>query len=84
MAKRARAQQSFDLSVELMNDAQRNAWRTVKESEVTFLVGPPGTAKTHVAMAYAATALIRNEIEFIYITRPAVETEEHLGFLPAA
>jgi phosphate starvation-inducible protein PhoH and related proteins len=49
---------------------------------VVFGVGPAGTGKTYLAMAAAVSALLKNEVERIILTRPAVEAGETLGFLP--
>ena len=49
---------------------------------IVFGIGPAGTGKTYLAMAAAASALLRNEVERIILTRPAVEAGEALGFLP--
>ncbi|MSU22890.1 MAG: PhoH family protein [Opitutus sp.] len=49
---------------------------------VVFGIGPAGTGKTYLAMAAAVSALLRNEVERIILTRPAVEAGETLGFLP--
>jgi phosphate starvation-inducible PhoH-like protein len=45
-------------------------------------IGPAGTGKTYLAMAAAVSALLKNEVERIILTRPAVEAGETLGFLP--
>ena len=52
--------------------------------DVVFGVGPAGTGKTYLAMAYALDALKKREIDRIVLTRPAVEAGEALGFLPGA
>lgn len=49
---------------------------------VVFGIGPAGTGKTYLAMAAAVSALLKNEVERIILTRPAVEAGEALGFLP--
>jgi phosphate starvation-inducible protein PhoH and related proteins len=49
---------------------------------VVFGVGPAGTGKTYLAMAAAVNALLKNQVERIVLTRPAVEAGEALGFLP--
>jgi phosphate starvation-inducible protein PhoH and related proteins len=49
---------------------------------VVFGIGPAGTGKTYLAMAAAVSALLKNEVERIVLTRPAVEAGEALGFLP--
>jgi phosphate starvation-inducible protein PhoH and related proteins len=55
---------------------------SIRESTVTFGVGPAGTGKTFLAVAMAAAALSRHEVNRIILTRPAVEAGERLGFLP--
>ena len=54
----------------------------IRRSTITFGVGPAGTGKTFLAMAMAAAALSRREVNRIILTRPAVEAGERLGFLP--
>ena len=49
---------------------------------VVFGIGPAGTGKTYLAMAAAVSALLKNQVERIVLTRPAVEAGEALGFLP--
>ena len=55
---------------------------SIRTSTVTFGVGPAGTGKTFLAVAMAAAALSRHEVNRIILTRPAVEAGERLGFLP--
>jgi len=55
---------------------------SIRRSTITFGVGPAGTGKTFLAVAMAAAALSRREINRIILTRPAVEAGERLGFLP--
>jgi phosphate starvation-inducible protein PhoH and related proteins len=55
---------------------------SIRNSTVTFGVGPAGTGKTFLAVAMAAAALSRHEVNRIILTRPAVEAGERLGFLP--
>ena len=54
----------------------------IRTSELTFGLGPAGTGKTWLAMAMAVSALLKNEVSRIILTRPAVEAGEALGFLP--
>ncbi len=49
---------------------------------VVFGIGPAGTGKTYLAMAAAVHALLKNQVERVILTRPAVEAGEALGFLP--
>jgi phosphate starvation-inducible PhoH-like protein len=55
---------------------------SIRKNTVTFGVGPAGTGKTFLAVALAAAALTRREVNRIILTRPAVEAGERLGFLP--
>ena len=54
----------------------------IRRSELTIGLGPAGTGKTWLAMAMAVSALLKNEVSRIILTRPAVEAGEALGFLP--
>jgi len=56
--------------------------RALKSHELVFGVGPAGTGKTWLAVAYAAQMFERKEVDRIVLTRPAVEAGERLGFLP--
>jgi phosphate starvation-inducible PhoH-like protein len=55
---------------------------SIRNSTITFGIGPAGTGKTFLAVAMAAAALARREVNRIILTRPAVEAGERLGFLP--
>jgi len=55
---------------------------SIRENTITFGIGPAGTGKTFLAVALAAAALSRREVNRIILTRPAVEAGERLGFLP--
>ena len=62
-----------------------NQKRMVSASEhkdLVFAIGPAGTGKTYTAVALAVRALKEKQVRRIILTRPAVEAEEHLGFLP--
>jgi phosphate starvation-inducible protein PhoH and related proteins len=50
--------------------------------DLVFGLGPAGTGKTYLAVAFAAQCLERGEVERIVLSRPAVEAGERLGFLP--
>lgn len=54
----------------------------VRNETITFGIGPAGTGKTFLAVALAAAALVRGDVQRIILTRPAVEAGESLGFLP--
>ena len=62
-----------------------NQKRMVSASEhkdLVFAIGPAGTGKTYTAVALAVRALKARQVRRIILTRPAVEADEHLGFLP--
>ncbi len=56
--------------------------RALEKIDLVFGVGPAGTGKTYIAVAYAAHCLERGLVERIILSRPAVEAGERLGFLP--
>jgi phosphate starvation-inducible PhoH-like protein len=55
---------------------------SIRRNTITFGIGPAGTGKTFLAVALAAAALSRREVNRVILTRPAVEAGERLGFLP--
>jgi phosphate starvation-inducible PhoH-like protein len=56
--------------------------QALDRSDLVFGLGPAGTGKTYLAVAYAAQCLERGQVERIVLSRPAVEAGERLGFLP--
>ena len=63
-------------------NGQKNYFNIVKRNDVTFSIGPAGTGKTFMAVAFAVSALTSKEVDRIVLCRPAVEAGENLGFLP--
>ena len=63
-------------------NGQKNYLKAIQDNTVTFVIGPAGTGKTYLAMAYAVRVLKDKSISRIILTRPAVEAGEKLGFLP--
>lgn len=51
-------------------------------SDMVFGIGPAGTGKTYLAVAFAISHLLAKEVRRIVLARPAVEAGERLGFLP--
>ena len=56
--------------------------QAMERVDLVFGLGPAGTGKTYLAVAYAAQCMERGEVERIVLSRPAVEAGERLGFLP--
>ncbi len=61
---------------------QTSALGHLEQYAVNFLIGPAGTGKTFLTVAYALKMLLEHQVERIVITRPIVEAGEKLGFLP--
>jgi phosphate starvation-inducible PhoH-like protein len=61
---------------------QRQYVQAILRHDVTFGIGPAGTGKTFLAAVLAVQALLKDEVERLILTRPAVEAGEKLGFLP--
>ena len=52
------------------------------KNDICFAIGPAGTGKTYLAVAFAVSSLNRGVVNKIVLARPAVEAGESLGFLP--
>ena len=63
-------------------DGQKALVKSFLKNDIIISVGPAGTGKTFLAVAYALSLLEKHEIEKIIFCRPAVEAGESLGFLP--
>ena len=63
-------------------DGQKTYIQTVRKNDIVSSVGPAGTGKTYLAVAFAVAALDNREVDRIILCRPAVEAGENLGFLP--
>ncbi len=61
---------------------QRIYLNAIENHAITFGIGPAGTGKTYLAMAMAVSALLKDDVSRIILTRPAIEAGENLGFLP--
>ena len=57
-------------------------FKLLEAHEVVFGLGPAGTGKTYMAVAWAVDCLKRRLVDRIILSRPAVEAGERLGFLP--
>lgn len=61
---------------------QKKYVKSMKACDVVFAIGPAGTGKTYLAVAYAVAQMKAKQFEKIILARPAVEAGENLGFLP--
>ena len=63
------------------NSAQEYYMSMIRESTITFGLGPAGTGKTYVAVALALEALLDKTVDKVILTRPIIATED-IGYLP--
>ena len=68
--------------VKARTQMQSSYIRAIDKHDLVFGIGPAGTGKTYLAVAFAAQCLERGLVERIILSRPAVEAGERLGFLP--
>jgi len=50
--------------------------------DISFAIGPAGTGKTYLAVAFALQEILEKRKKKLILTRPVVEAGESLGFLP--
>lgn len=50
--------------------------------DIIFGIGPAGTGKTYLAVAYALSQILARKKRKLLLTRPVVEAGESLGYLP--
>jgi len=62
--------------------SQKKYIQTVRKNDIVFAVGPAGTGKTYLAVAFGVSELKKGLRSRIILVRPAVEAGENLGFLP--
>jgi phosphate starvation-inducible PhoH-like protein len=74
---------SNNFHIEFLNQSQRDAWNVIDKNDITFLIGPAGSAKSFLSTAYAVKSVLSKTHRGIYLSRPVVEAGgERLGFLP--
>jgi len=61
---------------------QKKYVQAIQNNEIVFGIGPAGTGKTYLAVAAALSAIDKEQVDKLILTRPAVEAGEALGFLP--
>ena len=69
-------------SIKAKTPGQSTYFQLVKKNDICFAIGPAGTGKTYLAVAFAVAALKKGIVAKIILARPAVEAGESLGFLP--
>jgi phosphate starvation-inducible PhoH-like protein len=62
--------------------SQIDYFNSVQKNDICFAIGPAGTGKTYLAVAFAVASLKKGIVQKIVLARPAVEAGESLGFLP--
>ncbi len=63
-------------------EGQKRYVGSVMKNDIVFVIGPAGTGKTYLAVAFALSHLKNSVVKKIILARPAVEAGESLGFLP--
>ena len=69
-------------AIQSRTEGQEKYIKSVRENDIVFSIGPAGTGKTYIAVAFAVAALESHQVDKIVLCRPAVEAGENLGFLP--
>ena len=55
---------------------------TMKNHDLVFGIGPAGTGKTYLAIAYALSEVLSRRCRKLILSRPVIEAGENLGYLP--
>lgn len=63
-------------------DTQKEYVRSMRDFDLVVGIGPAGTGKTFLSVAFALAELQSGRFNKIVLTRPVVEAGEKLGFLP--
>ncbi len=61
---------------------QRRYVQAMTDSQIVLSIGPAGTGKTFLAIAYALSEILSGRRQKMILSRPVVEAGESLGFLP--
>jgi len=69
-------------AVKAKTPGQQAYIQSARKNDICFAIGPAGTGKTYLAVAFAVAALKKGIVKRIVLARPAVEAGESLGFLP--
>ena len=69
-------------AISAKTEGQNRYVEMLNNNDVVFSIGPAGTGKTFLSVAFAVAALESHRVDRIILCRPAVEAGESLGFLP--
>lgn len=69
-------------TIKAKTETQIEYVKIMSENDICFGIGPAGTGKTYLAVAFAISQLKKGIVKKIVLARPAVEAGESLGFLP--
>jgi len=69
-------------AIKAKTPTQISYYQAVRRNDICFAIGPAGTGKTYLAVAFAIAAMKKGVVQRIILARPAVEAGESLGFLP--
>lgn len=75
-------EKTFKSKLKPKTQNQADLIRTLAENTITLAVGPAGTGKTRISVAYGIEKLLIGDFKRLVITRPVVEAGEKLGYLP--
>ena len=83
VSPRPSSKPSNNFHIEFLNQAQRDAWNVIEKNDITFIIGPAGSAKSFLSTAYAVKSVLSKTHRKIVLSRPVVEAGgEKIGFLP--
>lgn len=83
MARRQQKEISSNLRIITPRTISQDEYvKTIQENEITFCVGPAGSGKTLLATYLAIKGLYDGAYEKVILTKPIVEADEQLGYLP--
>jgi phosphate starvation-inducible PhoH-like protein len=64
------------------NLSQARYMAQMSRYDLSFGIGPAGTGKTYLAVAYALSEILSRRYRKLILSRPVVEAGENLGYLP--
>ncbi|MCB9088720.1 MAG: PhoH family protein [Calditrichae bacterium] len=68
--------------IKARTEGQQRVADAIRKHDLLVVIGPAGTGKTYMAVAFAVAALKEKRVKKIVLARPAVEAGESLGYLP--